>query len=101
MEEEIPQWAKEKAIELTRTQSYRDGRGSWCISAFARYIAEHEEPSVDPLEEILGKICYELGSVFARQIADKPEYRQRMAVTFRREAARYGMKLVKENQHDQ
>lgn len=53
----IPQWAKERAVELvnTRTAGMMDYTASSVAShnpslvAFAAYIAAHEEPPVDPL----------------------------------------------------
>lgn len=46
MAEDIPKWAKQRMVELwdaepASTHDIRD--------AFARYIASHEEPPVDPL----------------------------------------------------
>lgn len=59
MTEEIPQWAFDRACELTNIDgsSYdsKDPRfrapdvGAYSIGkAFARYIAQHEQPPVDP-----------------------------------------------------
>lgn len=50
---EIPQWAKDKAVSLGRHEAETGGFDFYascaaCI-ALARYIAEHEEPPVDPL----------------------------------------------------
>lgn len=55
MTEEIPQWAKERACELANAAWGRGNRFDtdsvdfWpSIRAFARYIAQHEQPPVDP-----------------------------------------------------
>lgn len=45
-EQGIPQWARDRADELCLRESSKD---NWCSDAFARYIAAHEEPPVDPL----------------------------------------------------
>lgn len=62
MTDDIPQWAIDRARQLStvvlREQSPTgevlpgsfDGRNV-CATAFARYIAEHEEPPVDPLHK--------------------------------------------------
>lgn len=60
---EIPQWAKERvcalaaaAVDLTlpagRNETWRANEvDDWaCLRAFARYIAEHEQPPVDPVK---------------------------------------------------
>lgn len=56
MSDEIPQWAKERACELANAANPKWGftvaTTAWDNEfplAFARYIAEHEEPPVDPL----------------------------------------------------
>lgn len=48
----------------------------------------------DPLEEAQGAVAAELGSVFASQIANLPEYQRRMAATLRTELAKRGLKIV-------
>jgi hypothetical protein len=56
MSDEIPQWAKERACELANaiheyprfTVDHLD-RDWPSLQAFARYIAAHEEPPVDPV----------------------------------------------------
>jgi hypothetical protein len=49
---DIPEWAVKRATDLTR-EAMRDGSwlpiGGHASAAFARYIAEHEEPPVDTL----------------------------------------------------
>jgi len=49
---DIPEWAVKRATDLTN-EAMRDGSwlpiGGHASAAFARYIAEHEEPPVDPL----------------------------------------------------
>jgi hypothetical protein len=47
--------AKQILIEADPRLSDYQGRGrvaAWIINAFARYIAEHEEPPVDPIEQL-------------------------------------------------
>jgi hypothetical protein len=68
MSDDIPQWAKDRACEIAKASGVtpggaRDADFAWG-RAFARYIAEHEEPPVDPL------------LVEAREIAAKarPDY---------------------------
>lgn len=52
---EIPEWARLRANELLSAgdpRSIGDGYkqlANWVNEAFARYIAEHEDPPVDPL----------------------------------------------------
>ena len=55
MSDEIPQWARERAAELANKES-DDAcftaayvAAAYLGEAFARYIAQHEEPPVDPL----------------------------------------------------
>lgn len=61
MSEEIPQWARERANALTRLEGPMSGRGT----AFARYIAQHEQPPVDPdviaVRDILATYIEEMG----------------------------------------
>src|SRR5690606_41335717 len=49
---DIPEWAEKRATDLT-SEAMKDGSwlpiGGHASAAFARYIAEHEEPPVDPL----------------------------------------------------
>lgn len=55
MDEITPQWAWEKAHKLLA-----EAGGKWGPSAaraFARYIAEHEEPPVDPLLIEAREVC--------------------------------------------
>lgn len=48
---DIPQWAEQRALELMRAESSSAmwSRDCYADRALARYIAEHEEPPVDPL----------------------------------------------------
>lgn len=72
MTEEIPQWAKQRACELANAVS---GFSQWkrhevgkvgypTLTAFARYIAQHEQPPVDPdlvkAREICARVAEEL-----------------------------------------
>ena len=63
MDEDIPQWAKERAADLADAVMNTGPGIKWkhlehyaCGQAFARYIAEHEEPPVDPLLEACRKV---------------------------------------------
>lgn len=47
----IPQWAIDRANELAQTESHHYPHGH--AMAFARYIAQHEQPPVDPAPEIM------------------------------------------------
>lgn len=55
MTDEIPQWALERAAELANKEMGEDYlsptsiAGTYVGTALARYIAQHEEPPVDPL----------------------------------------------------
>ena len=60
MSDEIPQWALERAAELANKEGGEVGAASDAYTpdelactyigrTFARYIAQHEEPPVDPL----------------------------------------------------
>ena len=48
MSEEIPQWAIEKADVLSRNEHTASVFVGVTTQAFARYIAQHEQPPVDP-----------------------------------------------------
>lgn len=51
MVENVPEWARERAAVLMRADR-GDSRLWWAYqTAFARYIAAHEEPPVDPLRK--------------------------------------------------
>jgi hypothetical protein len=56
MADDIPEWAERRALELAKLQGAGRGQAktdghyySDMLNGFARYIAEHEEPPVDPL----------------------------------------------------
>ena len=55
MTDEIPQWALERAAELANKEMGEDYlsptsiAGTYVGTALARYIAQHEEPPVDPV----------------------------------------------------
>lgn len=50
---DIPEWAKDRALNIANAEAgfeaWRSVENSFGMRAFARYIAEHEEPPVDPL----------------------------------------------------
>lgn len=54
MSNDIPEWAMAKAFSLLACEGGKWGR---CAQeAFARYIAEHEEPPADPLAEVISEV---------------------------------------------
>lgn len=65
MEEEIPQWALERAAELADKEAGGNRFSADYVAdlylgqAFAHYIARHEEPPVDPLLEEARKFAAE------------------------------------------
>lgn len=74
---DIPEWAVKRATDLT-SEAMRDGSwlpiGGHASAAFARYIAEHEEPPVDPLlieaREIGATHCPESADAFRDGLRD-------------------------------
>lgn len=70
MTEEIPQWAIKRVYELMDAEY---GKGNWQAAppanpnAFARYIAKHEQPPVDPdlvkAREICARVAEATGMV--------------------------------------
>jgi hypothetical protein len=70
MSDEIPQWAKERACELSGASVWIpadvDLNNNSALTALARYIAAHEEPPVDPLlieaRKLAGDIAMERGA---------------------------------------
>jgi hypothetical protein len=52
MTEDVPQWALDRVAALCLVTRDQIATFQW-LRIFARYIAEHEEPPVDPLEEII------------------------------------------------
>lgn len=50
----VPEWAAKKAAQLAEAEA-PSMQGSWRI-AFARYIAQHEQPPVDPLIEAVKSV---------------------------------------------
>lgn len=71
MADEIPQWAQDKAQRLTADEiDETSGLGAGlhhAMTAFARYIAGHEEPPVDPLLIEAREICASRDGVDAVQ----------------------------------
>lgn len=61
MVDSIPEWAIEKARELMLSASddaaISPERGGMWHAAFARYIAAHEQPPVDPVEQAANQIA--------------------------------------------
>jgi hypothetical protein len=74
---DIPEWAVKRANDLT-SEAMKDGSwlpfGGHASAAFARYIAEHEEPPVDPLlieaREIGATHCPESADAFRVGLRD-------------------------------
>lgn len=74
----IPEWAADRASRLfCAEREERPDAGSTTVwqDAFARYIAEHEEPPVDPLKECLaetyGAAAPEFVSAFKHALAKR------------------------------
>ncbi|UPT53082.1 hypothetical protein [Synechococcus phage Yong-M3-232] len=59
VQDSIPDWAFARVAELVGYGDKHGPRGSRAGVAFARYIAQHEEPPVDRLREMLGD-CWHL-----------------------------------------
>ena len=52
--EKVPEWALERAVDLYRHDPVASSDIAVVYKhAFARYIAEHEEPPVDPVEQAM------------------------------------------------
>lgn len=51
---DIPEWAKKRAVSIANAEAgftaWSRVESSFGMLAFARYIAAHEEPPVDPVE---------------------------------------------------
>jgi len=70
---DIPEWAKKRAVSMANAEAgfnaWDSAENSFSMRAFARYIAEHEEHEelpVDPLYEAL-KSVVELGRYDTRE----------------------------------
>lgn len=84
---EIPQWAKERAIQLFNEHLEDSGYQKWratahdghpSVTAFARYITEHEEPPADPLlieaREMAAEHCPALAYAYRSGFYDEDGY---------------------------
>lgn len=103
---EIPKWAVERAEELAAAEA--EGGTTWTplADAFARYIAAHEEPPVDPLLVEARQIAAEIrrsareGAPYQQcSIAAKieaGEWDDHQLVLSAERALRRGMELAKE-----
>lgn len=89
---DVPEWAKKRACELANADisnpiPYRESHigsyGHSAITALALYIAQHEEPPVDPLFEALFAVV-EMGRYDTRE----------QTALLREELARRGLKIV-------
>ena len=78
MSNDIPQWAKERACELANEEEKQpeywmadEVKNVAVLVAFARYIAKHEEPPVDPdlikAREICARVCLGQGRLRSAQ----------------------------------
>lgn len=91
---EIPQWAKQRACDLVN-ETLEPGLchytpaavtvGNKLLGAFAVYIAEHEQPPVDPLVDVFAH----LGLVDPQWSGAKRE-----AEMFRAELTKRGLQIV-------
>lgn len=97
MADEIPMWAKQRACELANAERVTssssgpffpaDCMNSPSMHAFARYIAEHEQPPVDPLLEHVQDFADQHG----HNLSAMPWLRGTLLAALRR-----GMELAKE-----
>jgi hypothetical protein len=56
MTEDVPQWALDRVAALCLVTRDQIAAFPW-LRIFARYIAEHEEPPVDPLETLAKELA--------------------------------------------
>lgn len=81
MSADIPQWAKERATKMCNAEVRSDGYSGtrrvddyWrrfpSFRAFARYIAAHEEPPVDPLLIEAREMFAEVASLTGKQTGE-------------------------------
>jgi hypothetical protein len=103
MAEEIPQWAEDRALELARLDGAGRGQGRYdghyyadMHKAFARYIAEHEEPPVDPLLIEARKLASELSKDAGSFDFISGRFDDWYAVRAALAALRRGMELARE-----
>ena len=102
---EIPEWALEKARQITADPRHVD---CLAVYALARYIAEHEEPPVDPLMDEARRIAAEAMLCTFPDVGQDTLARIRSGVeddyacvSAARIALRRGMELAKSEQsHD-
>ena len=101
--EKVPAWAFARANELAVKYGMEDEKGRVFDGpytrplqvAFARYIAEHEEPPVDPLVEALDE-AFEA----TKTLSDTRPHRTKFAELFREALAKRGIELArKEDSH--
>lgn len=67
VKDEIPQWAKERADDLCDAEVAMGNIGSTAMFALSRYIAQHEQPPVDPdlvkAREICARVAHDFSSI--------------------------------------
>lgn len=85
-DKEIPQWAWERLVQLEHEAGgtlITPARGFPLNAAFARYIAEHEEPLVDPKQHAINELVELLAPVLTHHqgmLANSREERFRQAL---------------------
>ncbi len=99
---EIPQWALEKARKLSEAETRSTWRDASCYAsgpAFARYIAAHEQPPVDPLRAALDE-TYDAVLPYRRDFGNEGELRDRFVVELRAALQRRGIELSSKGDSD-
>lgn len=110
---DVPEWAKKRACELANADisnpiPYRESHigsyGHSAITALALYIAQHEEPPVDPLLAEARTICADVWESRGSKVAAS-QYRAGVfdagsgpSMSIALAALRRGMELAKERQ---
>jgi hypothetical protein len=105
MADEIPQWAALRAFNLSNLAgagwtTIRDMLEGYTGRAFARYIAEHEEPPVDPVlteaREIASATCTKSGNTHEAELCLSGGWDAEPLVSTAYTALRRGMELARE-----
>lgn len=95
--EKVPEWALERAVDLYHRETFFSSDIAVIYKhALARYIAEHEEPPVDPLRAAMDE-AYDEGERYGW--SDEAN-RQNFVDAVRRNLAKRGIELArKEDSH--